>query len=732
MSELTLDNIKEKVTEFFSPRSEAATPGGFTTEEYVPEGFTVEDDVPEGFTPEDLPGVQETIGKKIRQRFLGSDVDDPVEIPRLGAQISFAVAGGILGSRIPTLPGPAGFVINPVTGSMVGGMGGLMLGTFAPETALYLAAETGVIDQATREKLSLSPSELRTVAEGEMLLELATGGVLLGARTTGRVFGRTITGVGPKESELAEKAHGLGIPLTPVHVGNSTLGAGYVAVMGRFPWIGTRIVKRGMEAELAFQDVVKSLPGRLGPVSSWSDVSKEMYKDATNLVEGMSHIFNKKYEDVWRMADEVGAWVAPRKTIGVGEDILKEISQQTPAQVKGVGEAGPVTEMVRKFIQEEILTMKGTKATQTTDEIIATFYSRAERVEAPGVIAKQTLRQMDGLLTKIDEKLATLEPGARRYASSLFSRLKIAAQNDALINIYGDGAAEASQAMRALDKEFSETMASLFETSAAKRFGSVEKRGLRGLAFDPTTRIPIDQLASKVLMLDSPQVMEELHRIVTPDTFKRITAQIFTDAFENSITKSSDVSRKFDVEAFASHLGLDSLTSNRRLAIGKMLDLSGSPLTIKNLEDIVEVGRVLKDTEIPNVSKFLARGATIGGIRSLVNAVIPGLTIAGGTGIAFGASGLLGIATFIGGGKLVSAIISNPDSARALMQTLDKEATRLVRREAYVRALRFGINAMESETDIPVAGWLDTQQLTTLAGQAMEAFDKQVDLVFGK
>src|SRR5690606_39673734 len=63
-------------------------------------------------------------------------------------------------------------------------------------------------------------------------------------------------------------------------------------------------------------------------------------------------------------------------------------------------------------------------------------------------------------------------------------------------------------ALPILDTEFSHTMSELFETSVAKRFGSVERRGLRGVGTDKTTRMPVDQLARSVVNLNSPQAIE--------------------------------------------------------------------------------------------------------------------------------------------------------------------------------------------------------------------------------
>lgn len=715
MAELTFDTVKEKITGLF--RGEAP-PLGFSEEggqSDTPPGFQPleeEEPSPEGFSPEESTPQESGVISKIVKRFWGTDVEDPVELPRLGAQISFAVAGGILGSKVPTIPGPAGFIVNPVTGAMVGGMGGLVLGTLAPETAFYLAVESGVMDQETKEKLSLSPEELKTVLEGEVLLELATGGGLLAMRATGRGVGRLISGVGKKETEAAGRAADLGIPMMPVQVGNRAIGRGYVAVMGRFPWIGSSLRQRGQAAEDAMRQIIEGLPERVGPVSSWSDVSERIYKDGNELVSRISKQFGKQYEDLWARADEFGTWVAPRETLAKADEILSKIGKETPVKLVGEPDPGPAVKIVKDFIENEILAMRVTREDST-------------------ILAKQTLKQMDGVISKIDQEIAKLEPSQRRFANQLLNQLRQAAQKDSLMNVHGEGAAEISRAMRELDTEFSHAMSSLFETTAAKQFGSVEKRGLRGFARDEATRIPVDQLSSRIVKMDSPQIIEELHRLVSPDTFKRITAQVFDDAFSGSFQKTSEGLGRFDIDSFARNLGLDKATGDRRLALGKMLELSGSPLKIEHLDDIVTAGRRISEVEIPNVSSFIARRATIGGLQAIINGVVPGLTVVGGATYAGGT--LLGSAVFIGGGKLVSAMLSNPDSARAVMQVLDKEATRLVRREAYIRALRLGISAMTSEEDIIPAGtFIDAVKMRGMVDQLVDALDKQITAMRGE
>ena len=86
--------------------------------------------------------------------------------------------------------------------------------------------------------------------------------------------------------------------------------------------------------------------------------------------------------------------------------------------------------------------------------------------------------------------------------------------------------------------------------------------------------------------------------------------------------------------------------------------------------------------------------------------------------------GLLGVAVMVGGGKLVSAIISNPDSARALKTVLSSEASRLVKRQAMTDALRAGLFAMAGAGDIKP---FDFPQYQVAADYAVEAFWRQVE-----
>ena len=77
----------------------APLPAELPTPQGVPE-------LPPGFALDEPPKDSPSIGRRMVQRFLGTDVDDPLELTRMGTSIVGMIGGGIAGSRIPALPGP--------------------------------------------------------------------------------------------------------------------------------------------------------------------------------------------------------------------------------------------------------------------------------------------------------------------------------------------------------------------------------------------------------------------------------------------------------------------------------------------------------------------------------------------------------------------------------------------------------------------------------------------------
>lgn len=719
--------------------------GGTETPDVL-EGFTVEQsdnksnsELLEGFSfeePEVVKGLEEPdepgIGGRIGSRFMGTDVDDPLEFQRLGTVMAGATVGGIAGTRTPTLPGPAGIFVNPLTGAFLGSAIGTGIGVVAPESVLKFGEDIGALEPGTQEKLGLSAQDLKTVLEGEILLDVATGGGFSILRGVGRATARGLSGVSKEGLAIAKASGERGIHLMPVQVGDRIIARGFVAVMGRFPLIGSKIRKRGQAAEKALEESLLGLRENIGPLRAFSDISETIFSDGRNLVKSVNNHFREKYGALWKQADEAGISVIPKETLSKADEILKTLSAQTPRTVGGEATSpGPSLQKIKTFIENEILPLREAGANKT-------------------IFAKQSLRQMDGLVSKIDQEIASLEPGQKRFTLSLFNQLRQAAQGDAVQNVRGVNADKIARGMKELDAEFSKVMSEIFETSTAKRFGSVRRRGLRAIEFDDTTRIPIDQLSNILIKLDSPQAMTELSKLVTPDTYKSIVARVLDSAVTDSIN-TKQAGRFFDPEVFAKRLGLNDKNGARRKAVSEMLKQSKTQLTIEDLDTYLDAARVISNLDMPNVSTFIARRATIGGIQSLINGVIPGLgLVSASSAIGAAAGAFVGIATFVGSGRLISAILSRPESIRAFRDVAKQEAALIFgkdgikpsARKAWTALIRTGLQSMRAglederrpdgpESDIDKlsrkSGVQTTlSELAKIAEDTIDALDKQI------
>lgn len=639
-----------------------------------------------------------TLGQRIVRRFMGTDVEDPQEWPRLGTVVVGGLGGALAGSRVPVAPGPAGLFVNPVTGAFVGGATGVLAGAVAPEATLSTLESLGLVEPGTRQKKGLSPEELRTVAEGELLLDLATMGGITALRAGVRGAVRIRRGM--KESdELAEAAARQGIDLMPVQVGDRTIARGFVAVMGRFPLVGGRFRAGGQATEQQFRGAIEAVPERIGPVTGMDSISHQIFSDASELLTEVNRVFSDRYTQLFARADEAGVKAVPRNTRAKGEEILENIRAETPATTTGDASPGGVLGKVQKFIEEDILTLGDA----------------------------QTLRQMDGIISKIDQEIATLEPGQRRFAMSLLTQLRQAVQADVVTELRGPGADQIGRAMREVDTEFSQTIASLFETSVAKKFQSVQRRGIRGVSADEATRTPVDQLARLILRFDSPQSIDELARLVTPETMQRTVAQVFDDAVQGSM-RHVEGGRAFDVDSFAKKLGIDRPTSAQFKTTERMLKHSGSDLSMKDLEDLVKAGRAIRDVEIPDVSTFLARAGVIGGVRSIFSNLLPGVAVAGGVGAIWGGAGLLSVAGFVGGSRLIAAMLTDPKVARPLRTVLSDEASTAAKKKAIVMAVRAGLQNLRDSGEIGQEMFHMSLDVLSQSVQEMEKFSTEQNI----
>lgn len=634
-------------------------------------------------TPEEVSGLKESndgIMRRIIQRAMGTDVDDPMELERLGTVMGGAIGGSMVGSRTPVAPGPAGFFVNPITGAIAGGLGGAVGGAVAPEATLEFMEKVGMLPPGAREERGLSNDELRRVVEGEALLELATAGTLTGIRATGRFVARRAAGVGREGTEVAERAAGQGVELAPFQVGQRGLGRGIVNVFGRFPIVGGKARKLGKAQDEVFRNIANDTSFRIGPLVSNSTLGVKVYEDARGLLKTTQKHFNERYGDLFLRANRAGVKVNPDNTVSAAQSTLSELLERAPraesGQAKSLGRAG---ELARDFIQKEIL--------------------------GEDNIGQMTLGQMDEFIAKVDQEIASAPKEVRRQVAKILSPIKGAAKSDIEKNLIAEGnpqaVAEIGQQLKAIDADFAETMRSIFETVAAKRFGRVRREGLKGAVrqSEEATTVPVDKLAKAMMDMDSPQVIDELSRLVSEDTMSQLAARTVADTFESAITRTSNGETILRAESLAKSFGITGKGGQRAEAFQRLL--RDSPLTMDDVRTLVEAARRIEQAPIPNASTFIARRGAIGGGQAVIRGVLPFLAFSGGGAAAGGGVGsAIGGLLFFGGARALTSALSDPKHARSLKAIMSDEASTLVRRAAWLRMARAGLNGMQEAGDI--------------------------------
>lgn len=663
-------------------------------------------DTPEGVKPVDKIAPAKGTGTRMYERLMGTDVHDEWQWTRLGTQIAGGVGGGMLGTEIGaavgSLGGPVGAGIGAAAGGAIGGFAGSMAGTAAPEASMEIGEYLGILPKGTREGLALNNEDLKTVLHGEALLDMATGGGVIAARAFGRTAIRTMTGVGRAERKLADEAGSKNINLLPVQVGTRTLPRSFVAVLGKFPIVAGPIRKRMLSTEEAYKTAFDNLPADIAPLATLDTISNKIMTEGAGTWRRVSDYFGSQYEQVFKRADEAGARVLPEGTATKVLEITDWVKKTTPAAaVKG-----------RKVRPDEQLSSLSNFLNSSVRPIF-----KATKSGVKGV-APQTFEQMDQLLTSIDTQIG--EYGKKGWTDAVMrlEDLKTAIRGDMYTKIQAANpqiAGNIGADFQAIDKMYSETVADMFETSVAKRFGTVKRGGIRGAKFDPETRTNVEQLAEVLMRGGSTDDLVDLKKLISDDTFKQMASYYVDKQMQKGWTAgSSGVGRAVDLDSMSKALGLGAPNSQAYQYTKKMLELSGG-MKIEDVEKLMEIGKKIGSVEAPNASTFVARRATMGGWRAIAGSLLPFMAGAGvNSSKSTMAGALISATAFFGGSRLLGKMITDPLAARSLKYVLKEETSNTVKRAAWLRAGQAAIRGMvdvgeyTEEEGMNLISWMKT------------------------
>jgi len=774
--------------EFIDPRDPSVTKILERNDSDVPRidiktGYTeAYDSLPTGAYFYDIDGLNlykkdaepKTLVERGFERLIGADIDARgfgIEIPRIVSTVTGGMVGSRLGLMTPTIANPLGVAIKGTGVLALGGLGSA-IGAIMPEQTLEWGEKFGLIPEGTRDQYGYTDEELRTLFMGEGLLDMAFGAGFSGLRAVGRPAVKFGARISEDSAKLAQQAKDRGIAMLPVMLGDSPVARGYVSVMGRFPFFGTPFKKGGTAAVENYKSLVENIPTRMGPLVGLNELSNRIFKEASNYVKQVETDFSNAYTSIYKRAEEAGVRVIPENSLSEATRIKNQIlATRTQLADGSFGQLSSEAASFVNFLDKEILNLKQgavrTNAAPTFRRnpqtgLQETVYETVPvRLEGGETLAgaPQTMESMDGIAGRLDTFMSStrqqlngkLPENFGEYYSTLGNSIK----GDVVGNLVENAGKNAETGLdiykrnpqgatgsigyelQLLDKDFSQTMNALFETSGAKMFEGVRRGGLRGTTApsQEALRKNVDTFAQSLLteIPKSPASILELRRIVGPETFNMIGAEYLNKAILQATDSKTgilrtDVLRKklgFDNPNGPEAKGLEALFSGMRASPD--LEDVNKILSIPELETILNIGDSISKLEIPDVSTFIARRAVMGGPSSAAKSFTP-FNVATGTAAGAGATTLFGAVplmitlTGIAGARGISSMLSNPSTALPLKKVLQEEAEGIVGKQNFARVARGVIRSLGA------TGAATLEEVSEMLGEFDGIYDKLLEI----
>lgn len=610
-------------------------------------------EVPDDFTDADVAQVLES--KASPQARAPQQRDSETLKP------TFMAAGGTIGSILGAGGGavaglPAGGV-GAVPGSIAGGVAGGALGTAAGAYLydLYRDVKRKFISDPT-EPPSTANRLMDPVKEG--LLDAAISGGIAGMPAVAagaRAAKRSILGVGDEARMLAGEAERRGIGLGIGDVAENTPVRTFTRTLGQMPFIGGPAKRAQEQKAREIEGAFGRELDRLGPSASGPEIGKEMAGKAEGRFRSvMQNEVRPAYEEVKTLSAKEGAIAPSAKIANAGAMSEVELMKDRPTLASGDEMSQVMPEYLKKFYLElqDLPTHLSVANLQWMKRNVDAL---AKKASADGFQWKQAMEMRNAIAETIAD-VAPKSPAAR-----------------ALLNA---------------DDLFSRRM-SEFENATGKKFEQADKN-MFSYGHEKLGSVNADELAKKALNLASPQSVDDLSRLVGPETMGKLSRRVVEDAYSAAHTVNEKGGKVFNVGKFRDSLKLNQPDSAEYQSLAKLYSAQGGD--VKDLSKLTEIAQRIFGNEIPDVSTFVARRAALGGGKSAVMAVIPGAAgAAAGHGVAGAGGAAIGGPTMLGAVLLARhgmRIATEPKHLKTLLRGFDPDVPASVRRTALARLTR--------------------------------------------
>jgi len=494
-------------------------------------------------------------------------------------------------------------------------------------------------------------------------------GALSTVGRVGRGVGRKaidmFTGVGPEQRRYAaDIMNKFGVGLSNVNVTERPLIKGFNRIVGVMPFIGTPAAKSRDRLAQEFLNAKDRLFVMAGPTLTKPQASKHLIKAAKKKFAAFSGKANRMYTEYRQLADEAGE-IFPTENLQLRAiDSLDEATKAIPTN----RETGEI--MVPEALKD---------AWKIYNDAVNEVVMYGDRVSL------RQLETIEGSLYAAAAKAKEASKGGKKAAATLqHAILKMAGEAEAAqraIDPEGPGA-EALEALTKADNFYSRMMG-IFDSKTAQSIKGTDPDALStGVRSFKQPKWREDEVFDMMFNTKSAEAQKELLDIVGKRAYRKAVQTHVTNAFNQSITDKGFNSKKFLEMTGLGNTGVREGTEN---AMNSAYRLAG--VDRERLELFADFASKITNSDVPDLSTFVARRGMLGGVRSALKGIV-GIGIAGGGSGAVG--GVPAIMTTIGL-RYVTGQMNKPVYKQLMEEIARNSPESQGFRNSLTRLLRLGI-----------------------------------------
>tara|TARA_R100001594_G_scaffold63985_1_gene98334 strand:- start:55 stop:2091 length:2037 start_codon:yes stop_codon:yes gene_type:complete len=544
-------------------------------------------------------GATETVIPEMVFPDLGEDQTKLQGLEYIGGRPTFETIGAIGGGVVGT---PAG-----LPGIVAGGT----LGT-AGTGQLYDVLQSAITDEPT--DFGTQVERAKKDFQREAILQTFFAKIPgMGTAIKRGIFGK------PKK-ELYDSAKRLNYPLSLSDSGNM-IARGYGRVIGIFPFVGQPIKKSlGAKSNILNKTADDTL-NTFAPNVTLTQLGIDMAEASKSTYGDFRRVTGFLYDDFYNTASKVKEPIIQTVNFKKAINNYLNLIDDGIIKIKGKKLGSPQRDDLYKYARD-LKKIDNFINPNQYKRLIKDFQKFSKLSQKEGLDIK-VITGLKGALEKDLNMLSKKSYTDYLVKKGIIKDPKLAAsiknKLDFANKVYANGLENSIIVKMGKDKvKLAPTVGvKTFKSPISKKFQMIDKN-IFGPGYNVPGSITADQLGN-VLMSNrnlTPQLLDDLRGLVGKKQFDRFVRGKIQQGFDKSLiyAKEGDtMGLTFDPYKFEDVLGLNN-KQGRELIEAMLKD---SKLTIQKLDDFFAIAKNHAGLQIPDVSKFVARRATLGGTKSL-------------------------------------------------------------------------------------------------------------------